>query len=104
MMRDPKKFSAPTEFLPERFLNPDGSLSDSAVEDIDPVFGFGRRFAPLQFPSLASLLSSQMFMWTGFVSAGRWRCRYLLMLFVACWLFSISKRGLMRKEGLLNRV
>lgn len=41
MTRDEAKFPNPHIFLPERFLNDDGSLKPNDTENI--VFGFGRR-------------------------------------------------------------
>ncbi|KAH9940667.1 cytochrome P450 [Amylocystis lapponica] len=38
----------PDEFIPERFLTPDGKL-DPAVPDVEAAFGFGRRICPGRF-------------------------------------------------------
>ena len=41
MSRNESKYPKPQEFIPERFLNDDGTLNSDDVENI--AFGFGRR-------------------------------------------------------------
>lgn len=41
MAHDEAKYAKPFEFLPERFLHPDGTLTSDNVQHI--AFGFGRR-------------------------------------------------------------
>lgn len=40
MLHDPEIYPEPEKFRPERFITPEGTLSD---DDIISVFGFGRR-------------------------------------------------------------
>ncbi|KAL4258376.1 cytochrome P450 family protein [Pleurotus pulmonarius] len=61
MSRDERVYSAPDLFIPERFLNSDGTLNDG---DSSFVFGFGRRACPGRhmaeatiFMAVASVLS-----------------------------------------------
>lgn len=44
MSHDESRFPSPHEFVPERFLNDDGSLKPNDIEHI--AFGFGRRGCP----------------------------------------------------------
>ena len=41
---DESRYPKPHTFIPERFLNDDGSLKPNEIEHI--VFGFGRRICP----------------------------------------------------------
>lgn len=45
MSHDESRFSNPHEFVPERFLNDDGSLKPSGIS-ANLAFGFGRRSCP----------------------------------------------------------
>ena len=45
MLHDEEKYPNPGTFLPERFLNEDGSLRSDARFPTEP-FGFGRRICP----------------------------------------------------------
>lgn len=50
MHRDPRNFSEPDSFLPERFLRPDFDLSSNEVfTDGHWTFGFGRRICPARY-------------------------------------------------------
>ena len=40
MTHDERVYERPDEFIPERFINPDGSLNDDSTM---LTFGFGRR-------------------------------------------------------------
>ncbi|KAG1727776.1 cytochrome P450 [Suillus paluster] len=52
MAHNPKKYPDPESFLPDRFLNPDGTLND---DTLPWIFGFGRRRCPGSHVADASL-------------------------------------------------
>lgn len=58
MTRDPKKYHEPEVFNPSRFLCEDGTLND---DDVEYVFGFGRRWAVVIFFSSQFLIKSTGF-------------------------------------------
>lgn len=43
MLRDASQYPEPEKFIPERFLDSEGRLDDSARNPEDIAFGFGRR-------------------------------------------------------------
>ncbi|KAI0772313.1 cytochrome P450 [Trametes elegans] len=54
ILHDPVTFPNPEEFIPERFINPDGSLNDT--RDVEAAaFGFGRRICPGRHLARASI-------------------------------------------------
>jgi hypothetical protein len=55
MCHDEEKYPNPSEFDPDRFLNPDGTLTDDTVS---VVWGFGRRICPGRYLGEASLWSA----------------------------------------------
>ncbi|KAH9929328.1 cytochrome P450 [Fomitopsis serialis] len=55
MLHDEKRFPNPEEFIPERFLTPDGELNDKMKDAELPAFGFGRRICPGRYLACASL-------------------------------------------------
>ncbi|KAG2124791.1 cytochrome P450 [Suillus clintonianus] len=55
MCHNEEKYRNASEFNPDRFLNPDGTLTDDTVSI---VWGFGRRICPGQYLAEASLWSS----------------------------------------------
>jgi cytochrome P450 len=40
ILHDPEVYTDPDEFIPERFLNDDGTIND---DDVHLSFGYGRR-------------------------------------------------------------
>lgn len=52
MLRDPRRYSSPEQFNPERFVARDGFEPETDPRQM--VFGFGRRYA-LLLPSLHTL-------------------------------------------------
>lgn len=46
MLHDEKTFYEPEEFIPERWLNKDGSLREEMRDAELAAFGFGRRICP----------------------------------------------------------
>jgi len=55
MCHNEVKYPNPSEFNPERFLNPDGTLTDDTVS---VVWGFGRRVCPGRHLAEASMWSA----------------------------------------------
>ncbi|KAH6893666.1 cytochrome P450 [Coprinopsis sp. MPI-PUGE-AT-0042] len=55
VMHDPQNFDSPMEFMPERYLNTDGTLNNSVMEPEDAAFGYGRRICPGRYLSTDSL-------------------------------------------------
>jgi len=55
MSRDPVRYPDPEEFVPERFLDADGMLTDD--DPAQYIFGFGRRVCPGRHTADASLWS-----------------------------------------------
>ena len=55
MARDESKYSNPHAFIPERFVNDDGSLKPNSVEHI--AYGFGRRMCVGRYFADASVWS-----------------------------------------------
>jgi cytochrome P450 len=55
MCHNEVKYPNPSEFKPERFLNPDGTLTDDTVS---VVWGFGRRVCPGRHLAEASMWSA----------------------------------------------
>jgi len=63
MSKDPEVYNDPEEFIPERWLNSDGSLR-KAGEDAFPMFGFGRRICPgSQLVENSSVVMAATFFW-----------------------------------------
>ncbi|KAH9834604.1 cytochrome P450 [Rhodofomes roseus] len=65
MLHDENRFPHADEFIPERFLTPDGQLNTDMKDAELPAFGFGRRICPGRYLacsslwiSIASILSS----------------------------------------------
>ncbi|KAJ7577113.1 cytochrome P450 [Mycena floridula] len=52
MSRDETKYPNPEEFIPERFLNPNGTLTD---DDVSFTFGFGRRICVGRYLALETM-------------------------------------------------
>ncbi|EIW84448.1 cytochrome P450 [Coniophora puteana RWD-64-598 SS2] len=52
MTRDPDKYHSPADFKPERFLDEQGNLTS---DEVDYVFGFGRRICPGRYLAKASV-------------------------------------------------
>ncbi|EIW84442.1 PAH-inducible cytochrome P450 monooxygenase PC-PAH 6 [Coniophora puteana RWD-64-598 SS2] len=52
MTRNPEKYPSPSEFKPERFLDDEGNLTR---DEVDFVFGFGRRVCPGRYLARASI-------------------------------------------------
>lgn len=60
MLNDESMYGAETEkFKPERWLTPDGKLN-SAMQDPDMAFGFGRRICPGVLSNRSLLSTSQI--------------------------------------------
>ena len=55
MLHDEKTFYEPEEFIPERWLNEDGSLREEMRDAELAAFGFGRRICPGRFMAKESL-------------------------------------------------
>ncbi|KAI0360360.1 cytochrome P450 [Trametes cingulata] len=57
MLQDPTVFPEPTEFRPERYLNPDGTLRELERHEDPSIigFGFGRRICPGMYFAMNSI-------------------------------------------------
>ncbi|OAX32617.1 cytochrome P450-like protein [Rhizopogon vinicolor AM-OR11-026] len=55
MCHNEEKYPNPSEFDPDRFLNPNGTLTDDTVS---VIWGFGRRICPGRYLGEASLWSA----------------------------------------------
>ncbi len=55
ILHDEATFPNPEAFIPERFLNPDGSLRTTTREAELAAFGFGRRICPGRHMACASM-------------------------------------------------
>lgn len=70
MAHDESKYPKPFEFIPERFLDPDGTLTSDSVHNIG--FGFGRR-------SCVGRHFAEMSLW------------YMIATILALWKVSLPK-------------
>ena len=55
MLHDERTFYEPEEFIPERWLNEDGSLREEMRDAELAAFGFGRRICPGRHLAAASI-------------------------------------------------
>lgn len=55
MLHDERVFYAPDEFIPERWLNEDGTLNQDMRDSELPAFGFGRRICPGRYLATGSI-------------------------------------------------
>jgi len=54
-LHDARNYFRPMDFIPERFLNPDGSENVQVLDPASSAFGYGRRICPGRFMADATL-------------------------------------------------